>query len=281
MEKYRIIICLLVMTSVYGDNREFIFHDHEATMRMIMQIITRQEKGSYFRTGDGDINLANGLSSGTHTVNPALRREMQEALLMQGPNILRSLPVDLDAYKSEASHEPYYITPQYVTNLLAKADRVWGSDRNVYSAIFLSHYAIVDADRAIAFLKFLKQSHCSLLIGNDHIPSDVVNLLFGKDCVHIKTPQENPYNAIDQIEQQSLEAINALDPSRYHVVILCVGNTGRVLVKRMYEKVGQHVFFFDFGSLIDAISGFGSRVWIRTFFDRAMFVEKLQQALAE
>ncbi len=69
------------------------FHKSYETLCKIKEIISQKEKGVYLRFGDGDILLANGKDDGYQQVNFFLQYEMNEAFALNGPTILKCLPL--------------------------------------------------------------------------------------------------------------------------------------------------------------------------------------------
>lgn len=269
-------VCLFI---VYETLPNFIYHNDDETVELIKKIIENKEKGAYLRIGDGDTALAAGLNSGTHQNNRLLQQEAKKVLLMEGKNIIKTLPLDPHVYQKTTDTQDSYLNTDRVNFIIQQALPLWGSDKNVYSATFLSHYAVTDITKCINFLKYLKTSSCSLLIGNKNIPPYIKNLLFGTQCDFIPTPPKNAFIEINKIEQEMLRTIEQLDSNSYHIIIVSAGNTGRILIRRLYNRISKNVFFFDFGSLMDAICGFESRIWIRTYFNRQSFLNQLNNSL--
>lgn len=263
------------------NNEPFVYHGHDETVHKITAIINAQQKGAYLRIGDGDTALANGLSSGTHQGNEPLRLEEQEVLRMEGPTIIKTLPLDPHVHQKTNDYYDAHLKPERIQLIINEAMPWWSSDRHVYSPYFLTHYAITDLPRCIDFLVFLKKANCPLLVGNEQIPNDLRSLFFGPQCAFVSAPARNAYTAIDRIERETIQALKQLDPQKYHVIILSCGNTGRVLTKRLYDKVGDNFFFFDFGSLMDAACGFKTRIWIRTYFNYDLFMAELKKSLKD
>jgi len=108
------------------------------------------------------------------------------------------------------------------------------------------------------FLRSLKKQTI-LFIGNENTPEEIVIKLFGQ-VKHIKTPAKNSYDKIDIIEKEAAAILENQD--KFGVVITSMGESGRVLMKRLYKK-NYNIFFFDFGSLLDGICGNETRTWLR------------------
>lgn len=260
----RLIIVFISLASVnYLGQHAITFHKTRDTLNTIKDIIKSRKKGAYLRFGDGDIHLARGSSELLQEANTSLMGEMNEAFSLNGPTILKCLPLYCEEFGGyeEGMFPGNHAAPyEWCLNMYNNAKSIWGAPIvDVYSHAALSFVATEYPDDCISFLKFLKSQHCVLLIGNTNIPMHIKNSLFGLQCDFIPTPAQNSYNAIDQIEQACLTKLN--DDSTYKIVIIAMGCSGRVLAKRLYHKV-DNIFLFDFGSLMDILCGWDTRAWI-------------------
>jgi hypothetical protein len=254
------------------------FHGTRQTLDKIKYIISSQQKGAYLRFGDGDIVLAYGGGDLMQTANIKLQQEMKEAFGLEGENVLKTLPLH---NKEIGTYEPGMFPGNHEANLeqcinfLKKVKPLWqGEISNVYSLVALHHLAIVDQHYVIDFLKFMRNANCCLFIGNEKVPDHIKTLLWGPMCRHIKTPSANAFNSIDRIEQECYA--NIVNDGTYKVIIVAMGCSGRVLVKRLWKNL-DNIFFFDFGSLLDALCGWNTRAWIElTKFDHTTFIAKLK-----
>jgi hypothetical protein len=241
------------------------FHSTRETLKKIEDIISKKEKGVYLRFGDGDVNLANGQGELLQRANRTLTNEMREAFAIGGKNVVKCLFIhckqmgNWEQGMSDGNHETDY---PWSINLLKKAIPHWKPKVNVvYSPVALHYLASTDPKCAINFLKFLKSSNCCLLVGNKNIPVQIIDLLFGTQCQFVSTPPVGSYSEIDRIEKECLAKIG--NTNEYKVIITAMGCSGRVLQKRLWNKL-NNVFLFDFGSLMDAICGWNTRQWIET-----------------
>ena len=158
------------------------FHKTKETLNTIQHIIMNQKKGAYLRFGDGDINLALGTSELLQNANTQLTNEMTETFSLNGPTILKCLPLhckEFGGYEKgmfPGNHEAPYDWSLAIYN---KAQGIWGSSiTDVYSPVALSFAAVEYIDDCISFLKFLKSQNCLLLVGNKNIPLHIKNILF-------------------------------------------------------------------------------------------------------
>lgn len=254
------------------------FYKSGETLEAIGSIILKKEKGAYLRFGDGDINLANGESDLLQENNSLLSYEMSEALSMDSKNILKSLPLHCKEYGWEEGMFPgnHECDKTWADNILKKVEPFWGGEvEEVYSPIALHFLASHKPDSAITFLRLLRDSNICCVVGNKRIPRKIIHQVFGQ-CKHIKTPVNNSYSKIDQIENSLSNVLDKSD-DQYKIVVTAMGCSGRVLQKRLLNTY-ENIFLFDFGSLLDALCGWNTRAWIElSQFDRKNFLSKLNE----
>lgn len=229
------------------------------TLEVIKMFITQQKQGAYMRFGDGDIFLAVGKSEAFQVSGEPLALEMKEAFSLKGKDVLKSLALHSDLYGSEKE--------MYIGNHLVDSQTADGLLQHVYpffvgytiySPIALHYVATYYTAIANNFLTLLSKQ-AVLFIGNENTPEDIIRKLFGP-VKHIKTPEKNAYNQIDEIERDARAELR--NQKKFGVVIVSMGCSGRVLMKRLYKQ-DYPVFFFDFGSLLDGICGNETRTWLR------------------
>lgn len=274
----RLLIFSQIMFYQFLSASQIHFHGTEATLNKIMSLIENKEKGVYFRFGDGDLNVAYGdtfYDCVPHAFNPNLQQEMLEAYHSSGPGVLKTLPVYHKMYNSlepgmfPGNHESSDKDCEVFTK---KSKAIWGEEmKHVYSHVALHFSSTHNRELCFRFLNFIKNSNCVLFVGNKNIPVHVRQMLFDSECIFIPTPPESSYAEIDRIEYECLECL--LHHPEYKVVVIATGCAGRVLQKRLWEKV-DNIFLFDFGSLMDALCGWNTRYWIDlTHFNAPQFIE--------
>ena len=274
---YSIVFLLLIFNCLRSNTLKF--HQSKDTLETIKNIITSRKKGAYLRFGDGDVALANGSADMLQKCSKSLQKEMREAFLLQGENIIKALPLhckELNGFEIgmfPGNHERSY---KSCLELINKAKPFWGGTFiDVYSPVALHFTAAHNMYYCIEFLKFLRQQSC-VFIGNKNVPSHIRNLLFGNETSFIPTPSENSYNEIDRIEQECLHVMQN-NTHQYTVIVLAMGCSGRPLQKRLLQKL-DNIFLFDFGSLMDALCGWDTRAWILlSKFNRDQFLKLLKQ----
>ena len=258
------------------------FQKSVETLNKITEIISKKEKGVYLRFGDGDVVLSVGINDANQLANTPLQEELNEAFALNGPNVLKCLPLhcrELGGYEQgmfEGKHETPFA---FCLDLLKMAGPKWNAEfGDVYSMTALAFAATDNLEFCIQFLKFLKQSKCCVFVGNCNIPSSIRELLFGSQCQFVPTPARNSYFEIDRIERECIEKIKNIEG--YKVIVTSMGCSGRALQKRLWNQL-ENVFLFDFGSLMDAICGWNTRDWIPlSRFDAQKFIQILEKELA-
>lgn len=258
----------------------FVFHGTQETLECIKNIIERKESGCYLRFGDGDLNLAYGMSELCQLSNVQLQAEMRETFLLEGKQIIKTLPLHCKEYNGleegmfPGNHEVFF---EQAHNFLIRASSLWQNSVNdIYSPVALAYTASHKPQACVEFLRFLKNQNCMVLIGNEQIPQTIINLLFGPHIAFIPVPTQNAYSSIDQADQDAQALLSPYD-FEYKVVILSMGCAGRILAKRLWKE-RKNIFIFDFGSLMDALCGWNTRAWIEaTNFDRDYLLNQLGQ----
>jgi hypothetical protein len=239
--------------------KEFIWDSYE-TLNKCRKTIEEQKTGVYLRFGDGDVILRNGGDDMLQSKNPDLAEEMKEAFSLSGEGIIKSLPLHSDKYgcMPNMRYGEHKWDDGYADYMLNSSSQYFQNEI-VYSPTALHYLGVYDKDYTIEFLRFIRQ-YKPILVGNENIPSETVHKLFNTD-VHIKTPPQQCYPHLDRIEKETLSELEKLK-NDYKLVVVAMGTTGRVLVKRILKSQKYKVFFFDFGSLIDALCGWNTREWI-------------------
>jgi hypothetical protein len=279
--RFLLITGLLNITALKGWQDKFPhlrFHKSKETLDLIQALISNKQKGAYLRFGDGDINLALGQADMLQSPNPQLQQEMREAFLINHPNALKALPLYCHEIGKESGmniHNHEASLP-WVLDILEKAQPVWGiAIANVYTHVALHYTSTSEPEACIKFLKFLKNAPCFLFVGNQNVPLEIRELLFGSECRYVRTPPVASYSEIDRIEEECIAAIGSDDS--YKVIVIAMGCSGRALQKRLWHRY-NNIFLFDFGSLLDALCGWNTRAWIEgTNFNAPSFISQLKK----
>lgn len=232
----------------------------EKTLDEIENCLLFNKKGAYLRFGDGDVFLLKNKADSFQENSFLLSMEMKETFLVKGQNVFKCLAIhsDVFGYSEGMEFGNHKNTDAFAFNLFRDSFRYFIGN-NIYSPVALHFIATINTKRANSFLKILK-SKTQIFIGNEESDLKVVSLLFGKNIAHIKTPVRNAYSEIDRIEREALDYISKIET--FFVVCVAMGCSGRPLIKRLQNKK-LNIFLFDFGSLLDGISGNNSRTWLK------------------
>lgn len=275
-------LCIVLSLTAQGPKgfEGLVVHKTHATLNKIKEIITNKQKGMYLRFGDGELVVALGQGAIEQNPNQRLAVEMQEAFALNGPTILKTIPLYCREFGGwepgmflPSNHEETFASASQHLN---SANKLWNAPiTDVYSHVALHFASTTYTDDCIQFLKFLKSSNCCLFVGNRNIPQQIRDLLFGPECIFIPTAPHSCYDDIDNIEQEVLNKLP--NKNEYKVIVTCMGPSSKALQKRLWPKI-DNVFLFDFGSLMDAICGWNTRWWIKdTHFDAQNFLTLLSK----
>lgn len=252
-----------------------IYYSCQETLDEILNMIESNTPGGYFRFGDGDMNLALGLSEMMQSSDPILQSYMRDALSVTDKNILKGLTLHnkewdtLEPGMFDGNHE----SPVGWCEDLYNKYRLFVKEDNtkIYSSVALSHLATQNPQYTVNFIKKIR-SKVKYLIGNENIPDNIIRLLFG-DVKFIGTPSTNSFAKFDSIYDNFVKVYDSTDD--YSVIVTSMGCSGRAMQKRIWDNY-DNVFLFDFGSLMDALCGDDTRAWITlTNFDKDSILKLL------
>lgn len=228
------------------------------TLEIIAEMLQSEKPGAYMRFGDGDIFLLTGKNDMLQNVDNNLASEMKEAFSLKGEGLIKTLSIHSDIYgKEKEMFVGNFVQTEKIAHELMLPIFQWFVGYKIFSPVALHYIASYYPEKANEFLRLLKTKAC-LFIGNTDVPAEVIYKLFG-EVQHIKTPSRNAFIAIDEVEQIALEKLQ--NQNNFGVVVIAMGCSGRILMKRLY-KSNNNLFYFDFGSLLDGICNNISRVWL-------------------
>ena len=257
---------------------DFIFHSTEETLDAVLDVISKKEKGVYLRFGDGDIALASGISELYQSINEKLFGLMREAVNLRGKNVIKTLPLHCKEWDTledgmcPGNHENNSEWCENIINSFLNISDV--PENEFYSTVALSHQAIQNPTKTISFLREIGPK-VKYFIGNENIPKEILDILFNENVIHIKTPSRDSFSKFDQIYTNFMEKV--ADDDEYSVVVTSMGCTGRAMQKKIWDRY-DNFFLFDFGSLMDSLCGWETRVWMEvTNFDKSKFLEDLKK----
>lgn len=259
------------------------FHKTKETLEKIIEILNMKETGGYYRFGDGDLALVRGARAGTQSFNPDIQEELREKFKCNDKNILKCLPIE---NHKAGTAEPKMVDGNHARRdeeykeFIKQANNLWGKPiQDVYSMAALHYQMCYHPDYAIQFLKKLKYSAPrTIFIGNQKIPDDIINMLFGKKCLRIGCVGKDSWKDIDKMDK--FVDTHMMNPHDYTLIVTAAGPAGRALQHRIWKK-HDNMFLFCFGSAMDALCGWANlRGWIRiSKFNHKKFIERLKKEL--
>lgn len=238
---------------------EFVWDSYK-TLNKCRETMVRQITGAYLRFGDGDFYLREGHNDMLQQGNPNIAHEMKEAFSLSGEGIIKCLPLHSNKFGCMPEMKPnvHKQDDGFAQWVLERSEEYFQNE-TIYSPVALHYLGAYDKGFTVDFLRFLRKQR-PIFVGNENIPADIVDKLFGS-ATHIKTPPHNCYPQLDRIENETANELEK-HPNDFQVVVLAMGTSGRMLIKRILNKQKYSVFIFDFGSLMDALCGWNSRAWI-------------------
>lgn len=241
------------------------------TINQVIYLLNHKISWAYLRFWDGDINLLENKSELLQPSNNKLTKEMFETFTLWWEWIMKCLPLhSLRFWQSPGmKYGLHSSSDDRAVDILLRTYKyfIW---EKIYSHVALSYLAVYDYEYTISFLKLLK-SFSPILVWNQEIPETVVNCLFGKWAIHIKTPQHRSYDDIDRIEEELLSHISI---ENFSVVVVAMWCSWRVLEKRIIKK-WYPIFLFDFGSLMDIFCWWNTRAWMDLIEVPSWYWEKM------
>lgn len=230
----------------------------EKTVQTMIDYIKNNKSGAYFRFGDGEINIIEGKGAIEQDPNPLLKKEMLEAIELSEDNIMKSLMINSPRFGfTEGKH---MVSNEWTTGLLKRAHQFFIGDK-IYCHAALAYCFESKKPEMKNLLGEIRNKDMKIFVGNKLVSKDTLSKVFGKNVVHLEIEPKNSYRDINDIEEKIVKTLTE-NKSSFKVVIFAAGPTSNILQKRLYGK--YNVFSMDFGSLIDAISGWNTRAWIKT-----------------
>jgi hypothetical protein len=243
--------------------------DSRNTFQKILELALKKENVAYCRFGDGDLQIAYGKNSGTHCSDKRQTQEMKQSFQIVHPNYLRALPLSHDSYGvDEPGMYIKYHRKKYCDVIFGHAIKFWGGDiykDPIYSALAPIYLAKSDPKYLAFFLDRLTQcGNKVVLVGNEvNKIGELQNIFYNRISLFIGTPNKDAYLKIEEIWNKLTYYFDD-HPDEYIIIIGFLGNSGRILCKKLWETK-YHFAFFDFSSLMDLLCGGGCRRrrWMR------------------
>lgn len=229
------------------------------TLSACMKILEETKPGAYCRFGDGEIYLMNGRRDREQAMDPGLRQELKLVLQVIDKPFLKALAIHSDQFGLEPHMtDGVHRWPDRKAKKLLFLCYEHFIGQRIYSAVAL-HYALVyQRGMAVEFLMSIGE-HRPIFVGGEHNSEDVIRRLFNASAL-VKTPSRNGYAAIDRVESELINEIEARN-GRYTVVVLACGASGKALIGRLYGKY-KNLFMFDAGSIVEVFQGETKWLWV-------------------
>ena len=184
---------------------------------------------------------------------------MKECLDLEGLGIMKSLMIHSEKFGFSPGMKlgVHLTTDEWAVNILKKCFPYFIGQK-IYSHAAFSYSAQFDKERFIKIIKKIRSIKNLIYVGNKNIPADIIESIFGKNAMHIKTDPDSTYETVDNIEHELIQHLSTT--TGYSVVLFSAGPTANVLQKRIFGA--SNTFTIDIGSLIDAFCGWDTRAWI-------------------
>lgn len=229
----------------------------DATCAMIEAKLKDNEPFHYVRFGDGDFVLIAGQAGELfHKNSPELQAELREAFLIseEGYEVasVAGMVNEKHMRKGLFGRFDYDEALQGVVNSMRPGESFW-------NPIALSYKFTFEPEWFIRFARECVQPKKTLFIGNaTACNSDLVQAMFKFDEKIELPARDSYYGLTDDIVSKIVEASRRVD-----LIVCAAGMATRVISKRLWLAQERHASFLDIGSLIDCLTGEGSRTWIR------------------
>lgn len=226
----------------------------------------------YLRFGDGDISSAENNAALEQESDTELAEGMRLALSLRGFNVIKSLPLDSNAFGFWPGMQEgtVFQSSDSFVNAIAQRALHFFVGEPVYSTIALHYSAMYRKADTMRFLALLKLS-CPIFVGNSQTPLDVRNALFGVGHTYIPTPPKNSWAGFRITAWEPLMrrlggpakvGMAGSSTRPFQAVVFAMGPPGRVVAAMLFRE-RLNTFSFDIGSLIDWLAGNVTRDWIR------------------
>ena len=216
--------------------------------------LDNHKKLYYTRFGDGEVVAMMGKDHRNYLTSSGLVGELKESFLIDHPQYLIALSVNLPYEKKMA---PGVFSPYNQNdNLLRFLEENNLLVHGVYESQVLFHYlSVFYSDLMYDFFEKYVRPKRKMFIGST--PKETAEKLYGEIHHYINIPMRNAYDSIDswwpEIETNA---------DKVELVIPSAGAASNVISKRLWN-MNAEVHLLDIGSIVDAVEGKKSRTWIR------------------
>jgi hypothetical protein len=235
------------------------------TVKRLRLLVACQRPVLFLRFGDGDVVLSRGEPDMMQTPAPGLADSIMFAFSLRGFNVLKTLPLHSMRFGQwPGMNEHAHAWEDEVATAIAAPVLAQFYGEPVYSTVALHHTIVHNRALALALIADLK-ALCPIFVGNEAVPLAVRDALFGQGHVFIPTPPRDAWGAEQRVRDALVPLLqrNAqLTQRPYRAVVFGMGCSGRAVAARVWADTAPNAVFFDFGSLLDWLSGNSTRAWI-------------------
>lgn len=232
------------------------------TIKLLKLLLLCERPAVFLRFGDGDLNLVEGLPDMMQRPHLELAHYMKTAFSLRGFNVIKTLPLQSEMFGVWPGMAPgVHMADDSGASSMASRALHWFVGEPVYATAALHHTIIYNYNLAISLLKLLKQ-RCPIFVGNVETPLLVRNALFGAGHVHVRTPASQAWEAASRVHGELRKYVADASSHPPPVIIFAAGCSGRAMAARLWTQ-NNNVYIFDFGSLLDFLSGQQTRQWIK------------------
>ena len=232
----------------------------EETINELQARFTSGEPFSFTRFGDADLFFMadpNFKLNRRHDPHPQMSVELQQAFQIDDPAFMIACVAGGNVFG------------KYEKKLIDIADGYHG-DRTYYSAICIHELYVADDERFTDFVKSCFHGRKVAMVGGKAVCEDPLVRKVFNVSEYLPLTDRNAYLHL----KGNMGKIKAL-ADEYDVLISALGQTTRVVAKRLWQNGYRDIQYFDVGSTVDALANRPLRSWIRRHADRRAIYQEV------
>lgn len=215
---------------------------------------------SFTRFGDADLLFMDDPNfnlNRRHDPNPRMTEELQEAFQIDDSDYMIACVAGGNVFQ------------KYEQKLINIAESYHG-DRTYYSAICIHELYVKSQEEFADFVRDCFHGKKVGMVGGPSVCNDhLVRKVFNVSEVHCLTDR-NAYLHL----KGNMRYIKRLAEEN-DILVSALGQTTRVLAKRLWQNGYRDVQYFDVGSTVDALANRPLRSWIRRHADRRAIYKEI------
>ncbi|MBN1182990.1 MAG: DUF1792 domain-containing protein [Bacteroidales bacterium] len=216
--------------------------------------LLKYKKLFFTRFGDGEVISIMGRDHRNYKSSPELTSELQESFLIDNPQYLIALSVNMPFEKgmSRGLFAPYRKNDEFEDFIINQLK----TKKEAYESQIMFHYLSVFKPRWMYefFEEFIRPKK-KMFVGCT--PLEIVEKLYGKTDYYVNVPSRHAYDSINEWWPEILKNIDNIE-----LLIPSAGAATNVINKRLWF-MNKEIHSIDIGSIIDAVDYTISRTWIR------------------